>query len=217
MMTEPTSSIKVFVLDDHELVRRGLVDLLSSAPGLDVVGEAATAKEGLERILAIRPDVAILDGRLPDGSGIDVCRDVRSALPSTYCLILTSFDDEDALLSAVLAGASGYVLKEVHGTGLIDAIRQVALGRSLIDPGLAARVMKRALLGPPVDARLAALKEREREILNLIAEGLTNRQIGAELFVSAKTASVHISNILRKLGVSTRVDAAAIAQRIGLD
>jgi two-component system, NarL family, response regulator DevR len=165
-MSESTTAvgppIRIFLLDDHELVRRGIRDLLSSVEGFEIVGEAATAAEALARIPAVRPDVAILDGRLPDGSGIDVCRDIRSQLPSTYCLILTSYDDQDAILASVLAGASGYVLKEVRGSGLIDAVRQVALGRSLIDPALVSQVMNQIRQGSDRDRKLAALTDRER-------------------------------------------------------
>jgi two-component system response regulator DevR len=163
-MTDTTPPIRIFLLDDHEVVRRGIAELLAAVPGFEIVGEAGTVEQALPRVLATRPDVAILDARLPDGSGIDVCRDIRSALPSTYCLILTSYDDQDAVLSAVLAGASGYVLKEVRTSGLVDAIQQAALGRSLIDPAVIAQVMARVRDGSPADNRLAALTTREREV-----------------------------------------------------
>ena len=207
-MTEPTKPIRVFLLDDHEVVRRGLATLLESVDDFEVVGEASTAAEALARIPATRPDVAVLDARLPDGSGIDVCRDIRAALPSTYCMILTSYDDEDAVLASVLANASGYVLKEVRGNALVDAIRQVAMGRSLIPPEVIAQVMDRVRNGAPEEARIAALSQREREVLDLIAEGLTNKQIGAQLFLAEKTVKNHVSSLLAKLGMERRTQAA---------
>ena len=161
--------------------------------------------------------MAVLDARLPDGSGIDVCRDIRSALPSTYCLILTSYDDQDAVLASVLAGASGYVLKEVRGSGLVDAVRQVALGRSLIDPGVIEQVMTHIRRGSPADNRLAALTEREREVLDLIAEGLTNRQIGERLFLAEKTVKNYVSHLLAKLGMERRTQAAVYGAEIRRD
>lgn len=216
-MTEADAPIRIFLLDDHEVVRRGLVDLLGSVPGFEVVGEAGTAAEARTRILAVKPDVAVLDGRLPDGSGIDVCRDIRSELPATYCLILTSYDDQDAVLAAVLAGASGYVLKEVRGSGLIDAIRQVALGRSLIDPGTIERVMNQVRQGSAVDSKVAGLTDREREILDLIAEGLTNRQIGERLFLAEKTVKNYVSSLLAKLGMQRRTQAAVYGAELRRD
>jgi two-component system response regulator DevR len=204
----------VFLLDDHEVVRRGLADLLSSVPGMEVVGEAATAEQAMTRIPAARPDVAVLDGRLPDGSGIDVCRDIRSAMPQTYCLILTSYDDEDAVLAAVLAGASGYVLKEVRGSTLIDSVRQVAAGRSLIAPEVITQVMERVRHGSPADAKLSALTEREREVLDLIAEGLTNKQIGERLFLAEKTVKNYVSSLLGKLEMTRRTQAAVFGAEV---
>ena len=209
-----TQPIRVFLLDDHEVVRRGLAELLSSSPGIEVVGEAANAEQALSRIPAARPDVAVLDGRLPDGSGIDVCRDIRSSLPDTYCLILTSFDDEDAVLAAVLAGASGYVLKEVRGSQLIDSVRQVAAGRSLIPPEVITQVMERVRNGSPADAKLAALTEREREVLDLIAEGLTNKQIGERLFIAEKTVKNYVSSLLGKLEMTRRTQAAVFGAEV---
>ena len=213
-MTEPDETIRIFLLDDHEVVRRGIADLLTSVPGFEIVGEAGTAKEALNRIPAARPDVAILDARLPDGSGIDVCRDIRSLLPETYCLILTSYDDQDAVLAAILAGASGYVLKEVRGSGLVDSIRQVAMGRSLIDPSVIAKVMSRVREGSPNDNKLAALTEREREVLDLVAEGLTNRQIGERLFLAEKTVKNYVSSLLAKLGMQRRTQAAVFGAEV---
>jgi two-component system response regulator DevR len=219
-MTEPGAEglpqppIRIFLLDDHEVVRRGIADLLGSVPGFEIVGEAATAEEARRRIPAVRPDVAILDGRLPDGSGIDVCRDIRSELPDTYCLILTSYDDQDAVLASVLAGASGYVLKEVRGSGLIDAVRQVALGRSLIDPAVVGQVMTKLREGNAADDRLAGLTEREREVLDLIADGLTNRQIGERLFLAEKTVKNYVSSLLAKLGMQRRTQAAVFGAEV---
>jgi two-component system, NarL family, response regulator DevR len=207
-MTEAPTPTRIFLLDDHEVVRHGIAELLSTVPDFEIVGEAGTVAQTLPRVLAAKPDVAVLDARLPDGSGIDVCRDIRSALPSTYCLILTSYDDQDAVLASVLAGASGYVLKEVRTSGLVDAIRQVALGRSLIDPALIAQVMDRVRAGTPTDRRLAALSDREREVLELIADGLTNRQIGARLFLAEKTVKNYVSSLLAKLGMERRTQAA---------
>jgi len=209
--------IRIFLLDDHEVVRRGIADLLNSVEGFEIVGEAGTAEEARNRIMAIRPDVAVLDARLPDGSGIDVCRDIRSELPETYCLILTSYDDEDAVLASVLAGASGYVLKEVRGSGLVDAIRQVAMGRSLIAPGVIEQVMARVREGNAADNRLAVLTEREREVLDLIAEGLTNRQIGERLFLAEKTVKNYVSSLLAKLGMERRTQAAVFGAEVRKD
>jgi two-component system, NarL family, response regulator DevR len=209
-----TDPIRIFLLDDHEVVRRGIAELLAAVPGFEIVGEAGTVEQALPRVLAARPDVAVLDARLPDGSGIDVCRDIRAALPSTYCLILTSYDDQDAVLASVLAGASGYVLKEVRTSGLVDAIRQAALGRSLIDPAVIAQVMTRVREGSPTDNRLAALTQREREVLDLIAEGLTNRQIGERMFLAEKTVKNYVSSLLGKLGMERRTQAAVLGAEV---
>ena len=207
-MSEQAESIRIFLLDDHEVVRRGIAELLDAVADFVVVGEAGSVADALPRVLASRPDVALLDARLPDGSGIDVCRDIRSALPGTYCLILTSYDDRDAVLAAVLAGASGYVLKEVRTAGLVDAVRQVAVGRSLLDPALIAQVMARVKEGSPADARLASLTDREREVLDYIADGLTNRQIGERMFLAEKTIKNYVSSLLGKLGMERRTQAA---------
>jgi two-component system response regulator DevR len=202
------AELRVFLLDDHEIVRRGIADLLDAESDLRVVGEAATAGEALRRIPAARPDVAVLDARLPDGSGIDVCRDIRSTMPQVRCLILTSYDDEDAIFAAVMAGASGYLLKQVRGAGLVDAIRQVAAGKSLLDPDVTERLLTRLRSPAPRDERLASLSEREREILNHITEGLTNREIGERLFLAEKTVKNHVSGLLAKLGLHRRAQAA---------
>jgi two-component system response regulator DevR len=207
-MTDTEEPVRIFLLDDHEVVRRAIAELLASVPGFEIVGEAGTAAEALNRVLAVRPDVAVLDARLPDGSGIDVCRDIRSALPDTYCLILTSYDDHDAVLASVLAGASGYVLKEVRTSGLVDAIRQAALGRSLIDPGVVAQVITRLREGSPADQKLAALTQREREVLTLITDGLSNRQISEQLSLAEKTVKNYVSALLGKLGMERRTQAA---------
>jgi DNA-binding NarL/FixJ family response regulator len=206
--------IRVFLLDDHEVVRRGLRQLLEDSGDIEVVGESGLAAEASARIPALRPDVAVLDGRLPDGSGIDVCREVRSVDPSIRALILTSYDDDEALFAAILAGAAGYVLKQIGGHDLVDTVRRVAAGQSLIDPSLTARVLDRVRSGEQMPNELAELTEREREILGLIAEGLTNRQIGARLYLAEKTVKNYVSSILAKLGLERRTQAAVLASRL---
>jgi two-component system, NarL family, response regulator DevR len=216
MSDEPVSSeasetIRIFLLDDHEVVRRGIRELLETEPGFEVVGESASAAEAIRRIPALRPHVAILDGRLPDGSGIDVCREVRSQDPSIAALILTSYDDDDALFAAIMAGAAGYVLKQVRGDDLIDMIRRVAAGQSTLDPSVTAQVLERLRNGPPVDKELEALTEQEQRILDLIGKGLTNRQIAGELYLAEKTVKNYVSSLLAKLGLSSRTQAAIFA------
>ena len=211
---DPSPKIRVFLLDDHEVVRRGLRDLLESDGDIEIVGESATAAEATSRIPALRPDVAVLDARLPDGSGIDVCRDVRSVDPSIKVLILTSYDDDEALFAAILAGAAGYLLKQVGGNDLVDAVRRVAAGQSLIDPSLTARVLERLRHGPTEHEELASLTEQERKILILVAEGLTNRQIGERLFLAEKTVKNYVSSILSKLKLERRTQAAVLASRL---
>ncbi|MDQ6687325.1 MAG: response regulator transcription factor [Actinomycetota bacterium] len=206
--------IRVFLLDDHEVVRRGLRDLLESDGDVEIVGESGTAQEATSRIPALRPDVAVLDARLPDGSGIDVCRDVRSIDPSIKALILTSYDDDEALFAAILAGAAGYLLKQVGGNDLVDAVRRVAAGQSLIDPTLTARVLERLRNGPAEHEELASLTDQERKILVLIAEGLTNRQIGERLFLAEKTVKNYVSSVLSKLGLERRTQAAVLASKL---
>ncbi|MGW2559402.1 response regulator [Streptomyces sp. NPDC001514] len=209
--------IRVFLLDDHEVVRRGLHDLLDAEPDIEVVGEAGTAEQSLARGPALRPHVAVLDVRLPDGDGITVCRELRSRIPELACLMLTSFDDEDALLDAIMAGAAGYVLKQIKGSDLVSAVRTVATGQSMLDPATTARLMRSLRTTTPEtapraeDERLAVLTDRERAVLDLIGEGLTNRQIGKKLYLSEKTVKNHISRLLSKLGVERRVQAAVIA------
>ena len=206
--TDPQQPVRVFLLDDHEIVRRGIADLLEGETDIVVVGEAGTAAEALARIPAVKPDVALLDARLPDGSGIDVCRDIRSSLPQVNCVILTSYDDDDAIFAAVMAGAAGYLLKEIRGSSLVDAVRAVAAGKSLLDPAVTGRLLARLRDGAPHDPRLASLTEREREVLGLITEGLTNRQIGERLFLAEKTVKNYVSGLLTKLGMERRTQAA---------
>ncbi len=206
--------IRVFLLDDHEIVRRGLRDLVEAAGDIEVVGEAGTAEEALGRIPATTPDVAVLDVRLPDGSGIEVCRDVRSRHPEIHCLMLTSFSDDEALFDAIMAGASGYVLKQIRSSELVDAIRTVASGQSLLDPQLTQKVLERLRNGDEQDERLKHLTEQERRILGYLADGLTNRQIADEMFLAEKTVKNYMSNLLAKMGVSRRTEAAVYAARL---
>jgi two-component system response regulator DevR len=210
--------VRVFLLDDHEVVRRGVRELLDAEDDIEVVGEAATAAQALARVPALRPDVAVLDVRLPDGDGVTVCRDLRDRLPELACLMLTSFDDDQALLDAILAGAAGYVLKQIRGSDLVSAVHTVATGQSMLDPATTARLMaslrhqEEPTQGP--DAALGMLTPREREILVLIGQGRTNRQIGRELYLAEKTVKNHISRLLAKLGVERRVQAAVLATRL---
>ena len=208
MTAGPADSVTVFLLDDHEIVRRGVRELLEAEHDIKVVGEASTAAQALARIPAARPKVAVLDARLPDGSGIDVCREIRSSHPEINCLILTSFNDDEAVLAALMGGACGYLLKEIRGINLVQAVRQVAAGMSLLDPAVTEQVLHRLRQGAPQDARLAGLNQREREILDLIAQGMTNRQIGRHLSLAEKTVKNYVSFLLRKLGMETRTQAA---------
>ncbi|MFG3120857.1 response regulator [Streptomyces sp. NPDC048201] len=213
--------IRVFLLDDHEVVRRGVADLLEAEPDIVVVGEADTAAHALARGPALRPHVAVLDVRLPDGDGITVCRELRDRMPGSACLMLTSFDDEDALLDAIMAGAAGYVLKQIKGSDLVSAVRTVASGQSMLDPATTARLMRSlradpAGTAPALPPELASLSPREREILALIGDGLTNREIGKRLYLSEKTVKNHISRLLAKLGVQRRVQAAVLASQSDL-
>jgi DNA-binding NarL/FixJ family response regulator len=209
-----TAPIRVFLLDDHEIVRRGVRELLEGQPDIIVVGEAGTAAAALARIPALRPNVAVLDVRLPDGDGVSVCREIRSQLPEVACLMLTSFGDDEALFDAVMAGAAGYVLKQIRGTDLVGAVRTVAGGRSLLDPQAAAKVMTRMRDQATRADPLAALTPQERRILELIGEGLTNRQIGERMFLAEKTVKNYISALFAKLGMQRRTQAAAYATRI---
>ncbi|MER8071812.1 response regulator transcription factor [Streptomyces sp. NPDC094034] len=207
--------ITVFLVDDHEVVRRGVFELLSVEDDIEVVGEAGTAADATARIPATRPDVAVLDVRLPDGSGVEVCREIRSRDESIKCLMLTSFADDEALFDAIMAGASGYVLKAIRGNELLTAVRDVAAGRSLLDPEATARVLERLRTGnPPKDDKLAGLTDQERRILNLIGEGMTNRAIGEQLHLAEKTIKNYVSSLLSKLGMERRSQAAAYVARL---
>jgi DNA-binding NarL/FixJ family response regulator len=206
--------IRVFLVDDHEIVRRGVRDLLETEPDITVTGEAGTAASALARIPALKPDVAVLDIRLPDGDGVTVCRDLRSKMPHLACLMLTSFSDDDALFDAIMAGAAGYVLKQIRGTDLIGAIRTIASGQSLLDPQAAATLMRRMRDQATTTDPLATLTDQERRILALIGEGLTNRQIGERLYLAEKTVKNYVSALFAKLGMQRRAQAAAYAARI---
>jgi DNA-binding NarL/FixJ family response regulator len=209
--------INVFLLDDHEVVRAGLRDLLENADeNIAVVGEASTAAEALARIAAIHPDVAILDVRLGEGEtdGIAVCREIRSAHPEIACLMLTSFADDEALFASIMAGAAGYLLKEVRGRDIVGSVKRAARGESLLDPALTQKLIDRMRTGGPEDERLSRLTERERRVLDLVAEGKTNREIGAELYLAEKTVKNYVSNILSKLGMQRRTEAAVFAARL---
>ena len=209
--------IRVFVVDDHEVVRRGLIDLLDAVDDIEIAGEAGTVEDAVGRIPGSRVDVAVLDVRLPDGSGVEVCRDVRSSMPEVHCLMLTSYADDEALFDAIMAGASGYVLKEIRGNDLIDAIRQVASGKSLLDPMATQRVLERLRNGEKHDARLDALSDQEKRILELIGEGMTNRQIGEQMHLAEKTVKNYVSSLLAKLGMERRTQAAAYVARMSAE
>ncbi|MCZ7375988.1 response regulator [Micromonospora sp. WMMC250] len=206
--------IRVFLLDDHEVVRRGLADLLQSGGDIEVVGESGSAQEAARLIPALRPDVAILDARLPDGNGIDVCRDVRAVDSSIRGLILTSYEDDEALFAAIMAGAAGYVLKQIRGTDLVDAVRRVAAGQSLLDPAITTRVLERIRNGVEQPRELRSLTEQERRTLEYVAEGLTNREIAAKMFLAEKTVKNYMSSVLAKLGLERRTQAAVLATRL---
>ncbi|QFG21278.1 response regulator transcription factor [Actinomadura sp. WMMB 499] len=208
------TTIRAFLLDDHEVVRRGVSALLSAEDDIEVVGEAGTMEQALARVPAARPDVAVLDVRLPDGDGVTVCRELRSRMPALACLMLTSFDDEEALFEAVMAGAAGYVLKQIHGSDLVGAVRTVASGQSLLDPRSTARMLERIRSRRERRDPLHGLSEQERRILVLIGEGLTNRQIGERMFLAEKTVKNYISSIFAKLGMSRRTQAAAFAAHL---
>jgi two-component system, NarL family, response regulator DevR len=209
-------TIEVFLLDDHEVVRRGVRELLEGGSGgdIEVTGEASTADEALRRLPAVPPDVAVLDVRLPDGNGVEVCREIRSRHPEIQCLMLTSFADDEALFDAIMAGAAGYVLKQVRGNDLIDSIRRVAAGQSLLDPTVTAAVLDRLRRGPEPDSGVEQLTDQERKIFDLLAEGLTNRQIGERIYLAEKTVKNYVSNLLMKLGMHRRTEAAVYAARL---
>ncbi len=204
--------IRVFLVDDHEIVRRGIAELIDAEKDLEVVGESATAKRTLGRIQATRPDVVVLDVRLPDGNGIDLCRQVRSANPDMHCIILTAYDDDEASRSAVFAGASAYVLKDIRGQKLIESIRQVDAGRVLLRPDVTRQVV--AELTQPSTSTMPDLSLRERQVLELIAEGLTNRQIGERLELAEKTVKNYVSGLLAKLGMERRTQAAVFGASV---
>jgi two-component system response regulator DevR len=207
--------IRLFLLDDHEMVRRGLKDLFDSEDDIDIVGETASAKDAEARIPALRPDVALLDGRLPDGSGVEVCRAIRSMDPSIKAIILTSYDDDEALFAAIMAGASGYILKQIFGLELVEVVRRVADGQSLLDPSVTQRVLERIRSGGSSQpAELQSLTPQERRILELITEGMTNRQIGEQLFLAEKTVKNYVTSILGKLGMQSRTQAAVLASKL---
>jgi two-component system, NarL family, response regulator DevR len=207
-------SIRVLLVDDHEIVRRGLRDLLDGEPGIEVVAEAGSVSEALVRANAEKPDVAVVDVRLPDGDGVALCRSLRSLEPAPACLVLTAFDDEQALVEAIMAGASGYLLKQVRGQDVVHAVREVAAGRSLLDPVTTARVLERMRRSAQTD-ELAALTERERKVLELIGEGLSNREIGERLFLAEKTVKNYVTSVLAKLGMERRTQAVAWVARRG--
>jgi DNA-binding NarL/FixJ family response regulator len=206
-------AIRVFLLDDHEVVRRGVRELLEAESDMEVIGEASTAREALELIPATLPDVAVLDVRLPDGDGVEVCREIRSDYPEVKCIMLTSYPDDEAVYSAIMAGASGYLLKQVRGTDLVEGVRRVARGDSLLDPAVTARVLER-IRRRDADDDVTSLSAQEQTILELISEGLTNRQIGERMFLAEKTVKNYVSNMLGKLGMSRRAEAAAYAARL---
>jgi DNA-binding NarL/FixJ family response regulator len=207
--------LRVFLLDDHEMVRRGLKDLFEPHDDIEVVGESGSAKDAEARIPALRPHVALLDGRLPDGSGVEVCRAVRSVDPSIRAIILTSYDDDEALFAAIMAGASGYILKQIVGVDLVDVVRKVADGQSLLDPSVTQRVLERIRSGAgPEPVELQSLTPQERRILELITEGMTNRQIGEQLFLAEKTVKNYVTSVLSKLGMQRRTQAAVLASKL---
>ncbi len=208
MAVDRTGPIRVFLLDDHEIVRRGLAQLISAQTDMEIVGEAGTMAEALTRAPLVNPHVAVLDVRLPDGSGVEACRELRDQIPGLQALMLTSFADDEALFDAVMAGASGYVLKEIRSGDLVGAIREVAAGRSLLDQATTARVLDRVRRGRPRDERIATLTDQERSVLELIGEGLTNREIGQRMHLSEKTVKNYVTSLLAKLGVHRRTQAA---------
>jgi DNA-binding NarL/FixJ family response regulator len=211
---QPDQPIRVFLLDDHEVVRRGVADVLESDPGLTVVGEAKNAAEALARVPALRPDVAVLDVRLPDGDGVSVCRELRSKMPDLRVVMLTSYSDDEALFEAILAGASGYLLKQILGQDLVAAVKTVAAGGSLLDPAATSAVLARMRRAAEPAGPLAALSEQERTVLELIGEGLTNRQIGERMFLAEKTVKNYVSHILNKLGLERRTQVAVLATEL---
>jgi two-component system response regulator DevR len=206
--------VTVFLVDDHEVVRRGLIDLLSADPDLDVIGEAGTVSHAMAQIPALRPDVAVLDVRLPDGNGIELCRDLLSRLPDLRCLMLTSFTSDEAMLDAILAGASGYVVKDIKGMELAKAIKEVGAGRSLLDNRAAAALMSKLRGAAERSDPFSGLTDQERVLLDLLGEGLTNRQIADRMFLAEKTVKNYVSRLLAKLGMQRRTQAAVFATKL---
>lgn len=206
--------VKVFLVDDHEVVRRGLIDLLGADPDLDVVGEAGSVAEAMARIPAASPDVAVLDVRLPDGNGIELCRDLLSRMPELRCLILTSYTSDEAMLDAILAGASGYVVKDIKGMELARAVKEVGAGRSLLDNRAAAALMARLRGAAEKSDPLSGLTDQERTLLSLLSEGLTNKQIADRMFLAEKTVKNYVSRLLAKLGMERRTQAAVFATEL---
>ncbi|MCH7229796.1 response regulator transcription factor [Glycomyces sp. L485] len=206
--------IRVFLLDDHEVVRRGLCEMLEREGDIEVVGEAAGVAEALRRVPASRPDVLVVDARLPDGEGVEVCRQVRAADESIAVLVLTSYEDDATLFAAIKAGAAGFLLKQVRGTDLVDAVRKVASGASLLDPRVTGAVLERLRSGPQRSPELEALTEQERRILELIGEGMTNREIAEQMHLAEKTVKNYVTRILAKLGLKRRTQAAVLATRL---
>jgi two-component system, NarL family, response regulator DevR len=207
-------TIRVFLVDDHEVVRRGVRDLLEAEDDIEVVGEAGTVEEAIGRIPATRPDLALLDVRLPDGDGVELCREIRSRHPEIQALMLTSFDDDEALFNAMMAGAGGYVLKQIRGSDLLDNVRKVAAGQSMLDPSLTTKLLDRLRRQNDEDEEIARLTDQERRILELLAEGLTNRQIADRMILAEKTVKNYVSNLLAKLGMQRRTEAAVYAARL---
>ena len=205
--------IRAFVLDDHEIVRRGLRDLLEAEGDIVVVGEASTEDGAVRRVMALDPDVAVLDVRLGEGNGVEACREIRSKHPRTACLILTSFSDDEALFESIMAGAAGYVLKQIRSNDLVGAVRRVAAGQNLLDPIVTARVLERLRNGPEQDEMIARLSPQEHEVLTLLAEGLTNRQIAERMYLAEKTIKNYVTSILSKMGMARRTEAAVYAAR----
>src|SRR5262245_57135477 len=212
-VSEGAKRITVFLLDDHEIVRRGLRDLLEAEGDIEVVGEASTQDQAVGRVHALDPDVAVLDVRLQEGNGVEACREIRSLHPRTACLILTSYADAEALFEAIMAGAAGYVLKQIRANDLVDAIRRVAAGQNLLDPAVTARVVERLRKGPEEDELIARLSPQERQVLELLAEGLTNRQIAQRLYLAEKTIKNYVTSVLAKMGMARRTEAAVYAAR----
>ncbi|HOZ59225.1 MAG TPA: response regulator transcription factor [Nakamurella multipartita] len=206
--------LTVFLVDDHEVVRRGVGDMLDEEEDLTVVGQAGSVAEALARIPALRPDIAVLDMRLPDGNGIELCRELRSRMPTLNCLILTSYTDEQAMLDAILAGAGGYVIKDIKGMELVSAVRTVGSGRSLLDTRAAAALMSKIRAEAQDPGPLAGLTEQERVVLDLIGQGMTNRQIGERMFLAEKTVKNYVSSVLAKLGMQRRTQVAVLATEL---